>query len=248
MKERIEVLQNASKKYEIAAYKTHIHPPDLHVRANAKYIIGVRNFLDAIASLKSFVRNHGIHFKEMWGGFPPQAGTMPTATEDEDFEKYVLQDMGGGVGMMEIFLTKFVQTWWSYRKNKNVLLVHYADRLNDPRRETLRVAEFLNVTLAESELDHIVSHLSFEYMKTHSDRFKIAHILDVYKERGLVAENVEFIATHLVCEGPKRRGSTELNPRLVRKINEIVLEKFGPEISKWIQSGGPVPDMELSLH
>jgi Sulfotransferase domain len=243
--ERIDILRNNSARYQPAVYKTHALPSKLEIRHDAKYIIIVRNFVDAVASLKPFLHNHGSTFKDMWGGFPPQAGTELSSLDEEHFENYVLNDMGGGAGMMEVFLENFVRGWWKYRRHPNVLFMHYLDRLRTPHSEISKIASFIGIKLSEDELSSIVMHTSFDYMKKYSSKFNIEHILDPYKEKGLVANDVRFIAADLVCVGSARNGSAELPSSLVKNIEKTLESKFGRQVSAWIQRGGPLPDVDI---
>jgi aryl sulfotransferase len=57
------------------------------------------------------------------------------------------------------------QTWWEYRHLENILLVHYDDMLEDPRREISRMAHFLDIEISDSSLQNVVDHTSLPNMR-----------------------------------------------------------------------------------
>jgi aryl sulfotransferase len=58
-----------------------------------------------------------------------------------------------------------VQSWWDARDAPNLLLVHYADLLEDTVREVGRVAEFLGVEASPERLSQTAASVSFARMK-----------------------------------------------------------------------------------
>jgi hypothetical protein len=203
----------------------------------------VRNFVDAVASLKPFLRDHGRKFADMWGNFPPQAG-MPEP-EDMNYERYVLEDMGGGKGQMEVFLVEFLKAWWPFRKANNVIFVHYADRVRSHRDEIERISKFIGIDLLAEEVDLVADHTTFASMRAQSDRFSIRHIFDDFIAEGKVPKDVVFVEGTMVHSGPVRQGSEELTPSLTFKIETKIDEIFGVEIANWIRQGGELPDVDL---
>jgi len=245
LEERVEFLRNVSARHSFAAYKTHYHPPLLKLREDAKYLIGIRSFVDAVASLEPFVRSHGVEFAKMWGGFPPQAGQTVPLLKDKAYEKYVMDDMGGGKSELQVFLTEFLAAWWPYRNQENVLFVHYANLISNSYEELGKIADFLGVKLDNSALAKVVEHTSFQYMKSHSGKFSLRHVFDDFKARGKMPQEVFFMAGDLISTGPGRDGKNDLGEHLVQRIEREVERMFGPVIARWIEKGGPVPDIDL---
>lgn len=57
------------------------------------------------------------------------------------------------------------QSWWNYRHLDNVLLVHYADLKADPLGEIRRIADFLDIEIADAALAHVVDRTHFDAMR-----------------------------------------------------------------------------------
>jgi hypothetical protein len=62
-------------------------------------------------------------------------------------------------------------SWWPYRDHENVLLVTYTELKRDPRTIIPRIADLMKVILTETHVEMVVEKSSFEYMKTHEDKF-----------------------------------------------------------------------------
>jgi len=61
-----------------------------------------------------------------------------------------------------------IVSYWKYRHLSNLLLVHYNDLKADSRSEIRRIAKFCNIVLDEKQLDNVVEHSSFEWMRNTS--------------------------------------------------------------------------------
>jgi len=246
MDERINILTRYHDVYPFSIYKTHFGPPAFKLRDDSFYIVGVRNPLDAIASLKPFLRNHNPKFAKMWGGFPVEAGLPPSPNEDEMFEHMILKDIGSGRPMLDVLFTDLVRAWWPHRKHKNVLLVHYSDRLKDHRGEIDRMAKFVGVDLTPEELNAVADQVTFESMKKNSRKYDPSMIFDEFKSRGKVPKDLDGLIKDLVNVGGKRNAASELSPQFIDKIMKKLSQEFPPAVLEWLIKGGhKVPDVEL---
>jgi aryl sulfotransferase len=66
----------------------------------------------------------------------------------------------------------FERTYWSERHRANLLLVHYRDLKADLLGEMRRVAEFLEISVAENLWPTLVRAASFEEMKRHGNQLQ----------------------------------------------------------------------------
>jgi len=57
-----------------------------------------------------------------------------------------------------------VQSWWDFRHVPNILLVHFADLLEDTEREARRIARFLEIEVPEPRWPDLVERVSFTAM------------------------------------------------------------------------------------
>lgn len=68
--------------YPFRIFKSHLTPRasggflPVRERPNVKFVAMVRNGLDVVASRIPFHDAHSAQFRSMWGGFPPQSGTV----------------------------------------------------------------------------------------------------------------------------------------------------------------------------
>jgi len=247
MEERINILTRYHDVYPFSVYKTHFAPPILKLRDDSFYIIGVRNPLDAVASLKPFLRNHNPKLAAIWGGFPAEAGKPSGPNEDETFENVILNDMGNGKPMLNVLITDVLGLWWPYRKHKNVLFVHYNDRLKDHKGEIDRMARFVGVNLTADELDAVAEQTTFAAMKKVSHKFDPHAIFDEFKARGKLPKDVDSMIKDLVNVGGKRDAKTELSLEFVAKIKAKLLREFPAEVVEWFINGGhALPDVEVA--
>lgn len=59
----------------------------------------------------------------------------------------------------------YVKSWWPYRNDPNVILLHYSDVRKDLKGSVAKIAKFLDVKLSSSELNTVVNRCSIEHMK-----------------------------------------------------------------------------------
>jgi aryl sulfotransferase len=238
LEERIGFFKRAAKPFPFAVYKSHYCPPTVKVRPDVKYIIGTRNPVDILASFQGFLATHSKEFSDMWGGFPP------LRQSDEEFHRMMLVDKGDGTGMMEDILN-FWLGWWPSRNNPNVLVLNYADRVKDARGDILRIANFLEISLTDDEVDRIVAKTDFKWMKKNSNKFSYAFEAGgVQQLNGTPAANVvPLIGEGLIIKGKERHGSEELPSQWVKEMEQLCLRKVGPELCLWLKTGGPLPDV-----
>ncbi|CTP83341.1 sulfotransferase [Xanthomonas translucens pv. poae] len=64
-----------------------------------------------------------------------------------------------------------VRSWWERREDANVLLLHYADLLDDLPGQLRRIATFLDIAVHAENWDAIVAHCQFGYMRQHAARY-----------------------------------------------------------------------------
>jgi hypothetical protein len=238
--ERIEFFKRASKPFTFGAYKSHDAPPLIKIRPDVKYIAGIRDPVDILASFKGFLATHSVEFSKMWGGFPD------LNQSDEDYFKMMLVDKGDGTGLMDNILDYWVG-WWPHRYDSNVLILNYADRLKDSHEDIRRIAKFLDVSLTDVEVDRIVASTDFKWMKKNTMKFSYAFEPEgVQQLKGTPAANIiPIIGEGLVSKGKDRRGRDEVPLQYAEETERKCLRRLGPEICVWLKTGGPLPNVEI---
>lgn len=86
-----------------------------------KFLASVRNPFDQIRSFYPFFGSHKPAFRRMWGDFPPVYTS----------KKQCLDDMTDG-GVLEHLIWEWVNTWFMYKDDPNVLVFNYDQMLKDP--------------------------------------------------------------------------------------------------------------------
>jgi aryl sulfotransferase len=64
-----------------------------------------------------------------------------------------------------------VRSWWEFRGLPNLLLVHYADLVEDTEREARRIAEFLGIDVPERAWPALLKSVSFAEMKRNGEQY-----------------------------------------------------------------------------
>lgn len=242
--ERVTMFRRVAAKYPYAIYKTHSSPSPtgIQLRSDVKYIVGVRSLVDSCASLVTFLPGHTEKFTRLWGDFPPRQQTA------DEFETWVLDDMGGGVGYISI-QTEFLRNWWAHRHDPNVLFVHYGNRLKDPEADINNFAKFMGVDLTLAEKQAVITVSSFDVMKANNHKYAycLSNASDsVQQLSNKLSSPLCAMEDHVfVAKGKARNGRKEFSAHLVKRINDRCLEEFGAEICEWLETGGPPPDVDL---
>lgn len=114
--------------YPFRVFKSHDRAEvygDLIGGEKVKFIVMARNGLDVVSSLIPFFDSHTDEFRHMWGNFPPKG----SGDVRKDAETWMTSVLPGG--MLSNLYFDFVNSWWSVRNEKNVLLLHYSDAKKD---------------------------------------------------------------------------------------------------------------------
>lgn len=243
MAERIDILNRQRTRYSISVFKTHKNPPQVHIRDDVFYIVGLRSPIDVAASLRDFMPNHNVNFAKLWGGFPELAGNhnLPESAMDHQ----LLVDIGNGRSMIDVLDFDLIKGWWPYRNRKNVLFLHFADRLRDHVGQIKKIADFIGANLTDDQLRAVAELNSFETMKKDAKRSESYFLLEEYRQRGLIPADVGTIVVDHVNVGPKRSGTKEMSANLVNGLRKKTIDTFGEAIAKYLYEGGAIPDVEL---
>ncbi len=148
-------------------FKTHAGPPLLPFVEQVSYVVVVRNPEEAMVSLQPFLAQHSQAFYDMWG-VPKQAMLRP---DFASFHAEIVEAMG-----IDLMLFGFVAGWWPLRQHPNVLLLHYSELVREPEACIRKIAARLGYTPTAAQWPQILDHCSFEWMKTHQDKFELRHV------------------------------------------------------------------------
>lgn len=239
--QRRERLDAARDGHAFGIYRQSISPflvGDKQPVPGVKYVLGVRNPIDAVASLRPFWDSFTDEFREMWGGFPPRSSSVA------EFEAMIRAR--GLAAFFTGFFKGYLAPMLNYSQTHPdmVLVVHYADRIKDPRGDVQRWARFMGVALSPDELDRVLLQTSFKHMQAHERPFLMCEIMSACRARGFGRRGSSAcVATpeKVVAKGAKRDGSLEHSPEFVQWVNAEVDKAVGPALGKWLREGGEVP-------
>ncbi len=204
--------------------KTHLPVDALVFKPELKYLYIARDGRDVLWSLY----NHHAKANDQWyqviNGAPGLVGE-PIGRVDLDvvlyFRRWLERD-----GYPFWSYWENVRSWWAIRDLPNVLLVHYANLKRDLSGQMHRVAEFLDIEIAEFDWPKLVEHSTFEYMKAHGD--KTAPLGGAMWDGG---------ADSFIFKGTNGRWRDLLTKDDVDAYEARALRELGPECAHWLATG-----------
>ena len=116
---------------------------------NVKFLGMVRDLPDVLASFYPFSKAHVASVRSMWGGFPPDFSSKREML-DLLFGGGLNQDISKKVGYA---FMEYYRLWWKWRKEPNVLLLHFNDAIRDPNGTVAKLATFYGVDLTQEEIE-----------------------------------------------------------------------------------------------
>lgn len=146
--------------------KTHLPVDALVFSPKAKYIYVGRDGRDVLWSLYNHHKNGNDTWYAMLNGTPGLKGEpLERCTQDvvPYFRRWLERD-----GYPFWSMWDNVRSWWAIRDLPNVMFVHFANLKKDLPGEMKRIAEFLEVDVAENRWPVLTEHCSFDYMKAHA--------------------------------------------------------------------------------
>ncbi len=224
-------------------FKTHLPLEALPLYAGVKFIHVARDGRDAAMSF----HNHLTHFTDeilatadaISRSDPKFADDYPRVSEDAAafFSEWVLD--GGGHGDDGASFYCMENSYWAARGNPDVLLVHYNDLKADRAGEMRRIANFLEVDIAEALWPEIVAAASFEAMKTQGDTL-MPNARTLF-DRG---------ASRFLNEGTNGRWQNVFKANDLKRYDAQVKAHFAPDLARWVEHGrlvaGDPGDVERS--
>jgi len=154
--------------------KSHLPLNGLKFFEQLKYIVVGRDTRDVFMSLVHHFRGYSAEaikkvsaYDDLIGrSFPPEMG------DDKSFwRQWISQSWfeWESQGYPYWSHLNYAQSWWSFRKLPNVLLVHFEDLLNNTEAEIRRIAHFLDISIDEKHLPAIIQRTRFEEIDRNMD-------------------------------------------------------------------------------
>ncbi len=218
------------KMPEIAAQKhrrflkTHLPVDALVFSERAKYIYLGRDGRDVMWSM----HNHHLNANGAWydalNNTPGRVGpeiAPPPENPAEYFETWLERD-----GFPFWPFWENIRSWWEIRDLANVKLVHFADLKRDLPGMIREIAGFLEIALDEANMDRIVRHCSFDYMKANATAS--VPLGGAFWEGG---------ARTFIHKGTNGRWKDVLDPRISARFEARAREELGEDCARWLAGG-----------
>lgn len=225
-----EVLSRAEAQTHRRFFKTHLPFDAVPVYAGVKFIHVARDGRDAALSLHNHLAN-----------FTPGALAMldevsladerfgdpyPRTPRDaaQFFHEWVRD--GGDQGDAGAGFYHVENSFWSARREPNLLLVHYADLKADLEGEMRRIAAFLDVDIEEALWPLLVTGARFETMKQHGQELLPA--ASMLWEGG---------ADRFLNKGSNGHWRSAFAPGDLAAYEARVKAEFSPSLGAWLEAG-----------
>ena len=219
------LLQEQRKGGQRRIIKSHMPADALPIASEARYLFVGRNGKDLGISLHNYLQQFSpktiAAINEIYAQWSrdPSPLSIP-AVMPAFFDQWLDTD---GYGCCDLF--DIVRSWWKLRKEPNVLLVHYQQLKDDLGGQIVRIAQFLDVDPAILQMDAILAHCSFDYMRTRADQmapFGGAHLID---------------PKTFFHQGPRRNYQTELTAERIARFDRMAEGKLESACVRWLEHG-----------
>ena len=211
------------------AFKTHSAPPALpFIKGGSghdvKYIVVFRNPEEALVSFRPFLEQHSDEWFDLWQ-MPRQAMRRP------DFPSFYSEIIDVR-GMQGAFFG-FLKAWWAFRKEKNVLFMHFSDMKRDHQRSIRKIAKFLGIEPTADQWSAIMEYTSFAWMKQHEDKFEANTVgkVPALKSGAMIRKGEAGNA--------KADGMTDDISRHLREVGDRICPDAAAV--NWLYQGGDLP-------
>jgi aryl sulfotransferase len=214
-------------------FKSHLPFDALPVRQGVKFIHVARDGRDAALSLHNHLSSFlpetlealdAISLEDPRFGDPyPRPPDDPAAF----FHDWVSDDMHNGQGDPAASFFHVENSYWPARDEPNMLLVHYADLKKDRGGEMRRVADFLEIDLAESSWPSLIEAASFDSMKRDGNEL-VPELRMFWGDDG---------TNRFFNRGTNRRWHNVVDDSDLRLYQTRTSEEFAPDLADWLENG-----------
>ncbi len=205
--------------------KTHLRLDALVFSPRARYIYIARDGRDAAWSMHNHHYNATDDYFRLYNeGRPEGLPPLERGTGDP-YEFYQAWLAGNGHPMWPFW--EHVRSWWGVRHLPNVMLVHFNDMKADLDGTVRRIADFLAIESDEETLSRVVSHCTFDYMKSHA--------ADVAPRGGAAWKGG---ADTFINKGTNGRWRDRLTPADIEAYEQKAVAELGPDCARWLAGGG----------
>ena len=211
--------------------KTHLPLDGLPYYSEAKYIVVNRDARDVCISMWNHHSRYNKDFLTFLNTLPGRVG-HPMPRCPEDFRDFWQQWITNGwfewesEGYPYWSNLRHVQTWFNFRHLPNILFVHFNDLLGNLEGEIQRIADFLDIPIADGLLPEIADAVTFKTIKQNAEKFNPG--------AGFVWENG---ANTFFNKGTNGRWRDVLTDEDLELYTAAVERELTPDCAHWLENG-----------
>lgn len=225
----LAVLQEQRESGQRRVIKSHLPADVVPIAEEARYVFVGRNGKDLGISFHNYLKHFSAEtmaaINRIHAGWSDDPAPLVIPDNAQEFFDQWLET--NGYGCCDLF--DVVKSWWLLKDEPNVLLLHYQQLKEDPRRQIVRLAEFIGVDPASLRMDAIAEHCSFGYMRDRAQQM------------------VPFGGTHMsdpkafFHKGPQRDYHGELTLEQIKRFDQAAMVKLGSDCASWLETGQQTP-------
>jgi aryl sulfotransferase len=201
--------------------KTHLPADALVYSPRARYVYIARDGRDVVWSMYNHhLHANGIYYRgtnETPGLVGPPFPRM-NLPQRAYFRRWLAED---GYPFWPFW--EHIRSWWDIRGLENLLLVHFAELRADLAGQVRRIAGFLDISLTEAEMEDVVAHCGFAYMKANADWVA---------PRGGIA--FDGGGNTFINRGSNGRWRDTLTGEDIAHYEATALRELGPDCAAWL--------------
>lgn len=212
--------------------KTHLPYEALPIGEGVKIIHVGRDGRDAALSMHnhqvSFTPQMLAHFDEVILADPQFATPYHRVPGDpaDYFHHWVSDDVYNGEGDPAASFFHVEKSYWAIRDKPNILFVHYADLKKDRGGEMRRIADFLDIEVAESLWPQLVEAAGFEAMRAEGG--KLLPMAEGVWDSG---------SNSFINRGTNGRWRDLYRQEDVELYEQRLRQECDPQLAQWIEHG-----------
>jgi len=225
-----KVLNQLEQQTHRRFIKTHTPLNGLRYNEQTKYICVGRDPRDAFLSLKNHVENMRPEALETLQKYatgewhPPQP---PLQDLCEWFRRWISSSCSEQAGHeFHTDVLYYVNSFWQFREQPNILMLHYSDLKADLEGEMKRIAKFLQIDVADELWPELVAAATFDNMKSKADKLAPQIGDGIWKD-----------PNQFFNKGESGQWRDILGEEELTLYRQVMDEKIEPELAAWLENG-----------
>jgi aryl sulfotransferase len=214
--------------------KTHLPLDGVPLYDNVRYIHVARDGRDAVMSMHNHFSGYSEANRQNLDRIgledPVIAKPYPRIENSpaEFFRRWISTPVipGESDGSPTISFFDLEVSYWSERRRRNVLLVHYNDLKADLDGEMRRISTFLGISINQDAWPSLVNAATFETMRAAGDELM-----------PLLRKTLADGANRFFHKGTSGRWRDQLTGSDLALYDAKVRQKFSPQLAAWIEGG-----------